>query len=292
MKTLNTTFDPNSKAVYRQCDGAAVRRAVRHRARRALQLGPQVRRLCEHQRRQRAPASQWRRHDLPGRSGRRRSSAGSSASTIELNNNVLLYASAATGNSLPGYNARPLQKTQVFQIDGNDNRAYEIGAKLDLLDRKLRVNLSAFYTDFNNRPTPVAGGSSPRWTAPETPSWATSSSSRCPVALRIDALQRHAATDQHRHRLLRPPLLYEPAGEDPRLRGRIYAEPGGRPADQRLARLVQVHGPVDRCPDRAQAAAQPVMDGQLVGPVHDPDAELWAARSRRVSTGSSSRPSS
>jgi iron complex outermembrane receptor protein len=77
----------------------------------------------------------------------------------QVTDDVLLYASAATGNSLPGYNARPLQKTQVFQIDGNDDRAYEIGAKMDLFDHHARLNLAAFYTDFNNRPTPIPGGS-------------------------------------------------------------------------------------------------------------------------------------
>jgi iron complex outermembrane receptor protein len=75
----------------------------------------------------------------------------------QLGNTTLIYASAATGNSLPGHNARPLQVTQIQQYDGNDNIAYEIGTKLDLFDRKLRLNLAAFYTDFKNRPTSIAG---------------------------------------------------------------------------------------------------------------------------------------
>jgi iron complex outermembrane receptor protein len=75
----------------------------------------------------------------------------------QLNNSVLLYASAASGNSLPGYNPRPLQTTQVFQFDGNDDIAYEIGAKLDLFDRRLRLNAAGFYTDFLNRPTAIGG---------------------------------------------------------------------------------------------------------------------------------------
>ena len=73
------------------------------------------------------------------------------------NNTVLLYASAATGYSLPGYNARPLQTTQVAQFDGNSDIAYELGAKLDLLDRRLRLNLAGFYTNFSNRPTTIGG---------------------------------------------------------------------------------------------------------------------------------------
>jgi iron complex outermembrane receptor protein len=71
--------------------------------------------------------------------------------------NMLFYASAATGNSLPGHNARPLQKTQIQQYDGNDNIAYELGAKLDLFDRRLRLNAAVFYTDFKNRPTTISG---------------------------------------------------------------------------------------------------------------------------------------
>lgn len=70
---------------------------------------------------------------------------------------ALIYASAATGYSLPGYNGRPLQKTQVGQFDGNNDIAYELGAKLDLFDRVLRLNAAAFYTDFNNRPTAIGG---------------------------------------------------------------------------------------------------------------------------------------
>ncbi len=70
---------------------------------------------------------------------------------------VLIYASAATGYSLPGYNTRPLQFTQVEQSGANEDVAYEVGAKLDLLDRRLRLNLAAFYTDFSNRPTTIAG---------------------------------------------------------------------------------------------------------------------------------------
>jgi iron complex outermembrane receptor protein len=70
---------------------------------------------------------------------------------------VLLYASAATGYSLPGYNTRPLQFTQVEQSDANEDIAYELGAKFDLFDRMLRINVAAFYTDFKNRPTVIAG---------------------------------------------------------------------------------------------------------------------------------------
>jgi len=75
----------------------------------------------------------------------------------ELTDDFLTYASVATGNSLPGYNARPLQKTQIFQTVGNDNRAYEIGAKYDLFDKRLRLNAAMFYTDWIKRAGTVTG---------------------------------------------------------------------------------------------------------------------------------------
>lgn len=75
----------------------------------------------------------------------------------ELGNDMLLYASAATGYTLPGYNARPQQPSQIAQFDGNENVAYEIGAKIDLFDRRLRLNIAGFYTDFSKRPLALAG---------------------------------------------------------------------------------------------------------------------------------------
>jgi iron complex outermembrane receptor protein len=77
------------------------------------------------------------------------------------NDNVLIYASAATGYTLPGYNSRPQQKTQIYQSDPASDIAYELGAKLDLFDRRLRLNIAAFYTDFRNRPTSISGGAEP-----------------------------------------------------------------------------------------------------------------------------------
>jgi len=71
--------------------------------------------------------------------------------------NILVYASAATGYTPPSYNPRPLQPTQVQQFSGNENIAYELGFKVDLFDRRLRINTAAFYTDFKTRPTSING---------------------------------------------------------------------------------------------------------------------------------------
>jgi len=75
----------------------------------------------------------------------------------EVSDDMLVYASAATGYTLPGFNPRPQQPTQIAQFDGNESIAYELGAKLDLFDRRLRLNLAGFYTDFKTRPTALAG---------------------------------------------------------------------------------------------------------------------------------------
>jgi len=75
----------------------------------------------------------------------------------EVTPDMLVYASAATGYTLPGFNARPQQVSQIAQFDGNKNIAYELGAKLDLFDRRLRLNLAGFYTDFSQRPQTLAG---------------------------------------------------------------------------------------------------------------------------------------
>ena len=75
----------------------------------------------------------------------------------ELTPDMLLYVSAATGYTLPGYNARPQQPSQIAQFDGNESVAYELGTKMDLFDRRLRLNLAAFYTDFKKRPQAIGG---------------------------------------------------------------------------------------------------------------------------------------
>lgn len=76
---------------------------------------------------------------------------------FEVNPDVLVYASAATGFRLPGFNSRPLQPGQETQIPGDETLSYELGVKADLFDRLLRVNATAFYTDYKTRPSGVGG---------------------------------------------------------------------------------------------------------------------------------------
>jgi iron complex outermembrane receptor protein len=61
--------------------------------------------------------------------------------------NISLYAKYSTGYRAGGANDR----SATFQaFDAEETKAYEIGAKMDLLDRRLRVNLAAYAMDRSN----------------------------------------------------------------------------------------------------------------------------------------------
>jgi iron complex outermembrane receptor protein len=70
---------------------------------------------------------------------------------------VLAYATVSTGFKGGGVTARPFTKNQAVNgtFDPETLRAYEIGLKTDLLDRKLRLNLSGFYNDYKNIQLPI-----------------------------------------------------------------------------------------------------------------------------------------
>jgi iron complex outermembrane receptor protein len=70
---------------------------------------------------------------------------------------IMAYFSASTGFRLPAFNSRPFQPSQVTQIPGDDIVAYELGAKTELFDKRLRLNGTVFYTDYKTRPTAIAG---------------------------------------------------------------------------------------------------------------------------------------
>lgn len=74
-----------------------------------------------------------------------------------ITDDVMIYASAATGARLPGYNTRPQQPSQVVSFGADETQAYELGVKADLFDRRLRLNAAAFYTDYKSRYTNVTG---------------------------------------------------------------------------------------------------------------------------------------
>ncbi|MCC6826720.1 MAG: TonB-dependent receptor [Novosphingobium sp.] len=63
---------------------------------------------------------------------------------------VMTYAQFSTGFKGGGVNARPFYPNQVAAFGPEKVTAYEIGLKSDLLDRRVRINLSAFYNNFDN----------------------------------------------------------------------------------------------------------------------------------------------
>jgi len=76
---------------------------------------------------------------------------------FQATDDLLVYASAATGYRPPAYNPRPFTPEQAVSVGGEEGLAYELGLKSELLDRKMRLNLAAFYTDYNKRIVPLGG---------------------------------------------------------------------------------------------------------------------------------------
>jgi len=67
------------------------------------------------------------------------------------------YASAATSYRPQAFNPRPFQVTQFVGVDGEEATSFELGFKSDLLGNRLRINLAAFYVDYNQRILPIGG---------------------------------------------------------------------------------------------------------------------------------------
>ena len=66
------------------------------------------------------------------------------------NDSLMTYVSASTGFKGGGINPRPFIPSQVQPFKPESLNAYEIGAKSDFLDRKVRVNVAAFYNKFKD----------------------------------------------------------------------------------------------------------------------------------------------
>jgi iron complex outermembrane recepter protein len=88
----------------------------------------------------------------------------------KLTDAMLVYASAATGYRPPAYNPRPFTPDQAVAVGGEEATSYELGFKSELFDRRLRLNLAAFYTDYNKRIVPIGGTECiPPYVDPTTP---------------------------------------------------------------------------------------------------------------------------
>ena len=78
---------------------------------------------------------------------------------FKVNDDTLLYASASKGfkggtfNLIPAYNLQVAQPIANLKAGVNPEtiESYEVGAKLQLLDRRLQVNLAAFTSDYRNQ---------------------------------------------------------------------------------------------------------------------------------------------
>jgi iron complex outermembrane receptor protein len=68
---------------------------------------------------------------------------------FKLNNDIMVYTSAATGYRLPGFATRVFQKGQIQQQTETALINYEVGAKIDLFDRLLRLNMAAFQISYS-----------------------------------------------------------------------------------------------------------------------------------------------
>jgi iron complex outermembrane recepter protein len=68
----------------------------------------------------------------------------------KVTDNTLVYGVVSTGFRPRSINPRPLTPNQFAPIPGEKLISYEIGTKGDYFDRKLRVNLAAFYSDYQS----------------------------------------------------------------------------------------------------------------------------------------------
>jgi iron complex outermembrane receptor protein len=64
--------------------------------------------------------------------------------------NVMSYVQYATGFKGGGISPRPFSAAQAVPFDPEELASYEIGVKSDLFDRRMRVNVSAFFSDYSD----------------------------------------------------------------------------------------------------------------------------------------------
>lgn len=62
----------------------------------------------------------------------------------------MTYAQFATGFKGGGINPRPFVATQVQPFGQESLKSFEIGAKSEFFDRRLRLNIAGFYSDYND----------------------------------------------------------------------------------------------------------------------------------------------
>ncbi|MBT2188253.1 TonB-dependent receptor [Sphingobium nicotianae] len=76
---------------------------------------------------------------------------------FKITDDILAYASASSGSRPPGLTTIVTTPRQLSPTSDEDLISYELGLKADLLDRRLRTNLTAFYMDYRKLSTGVRG---------------------------------------------------------------------------------------------------------------------------------------
>ena len=78
------------------------------------------------------------------------------AINYDVNPDILLFASATRGFKSGGWNARGTSASELLPFDPEFAWSYEAGFKADVLDDRLRVNLTVYQLDVDNLQTPSA----------------------------------------------------------------------------------------------------------------------------------------
>ena len=78
------------------------------------------------------------------------------AVNFEPNDDLLFFASATRGFKSGGWNARGTSASELLPFGPEKAWSYEAGFKAEVLDRRLRVNLTAFWLDVEDLQTPSA----------------------------------------------------------------------------------------------------------------------------------------
>ncbi len=74
---------------------------------------------------------------------------------FQATDNLFLYTSVSDGFTSAGVTPRIFTAEQLQPLDGEEVTNHEIGAKLELFERKVRINSAVFFMDYAKRLTQV-----------------------------------------------------------------------------------------------------------------------------------------